>query len=104
MKMDQSLPSPTTTGFDAFVALLASEGVEYLFGYLGGAALPYEENIAGASYILAFRAMPLLLLTSVISSLLVYWRILPLLMRAFSFVLEKSHRKRGDGADGCHCR
>ncbi len=65
-------------------------GTAFMFGYLGGAALPYEENIAGASYILAFRALPLLLLTSVIASLLVYWRILPLLMRAFSFVLEKT--------------
>ncbi|NKB37098.1 MAG: nucleoside:proton symporter [Gammaproteobacteria bacterium] len=65
-------------------------GTAFMFGYLGGAALPYEENLPGASYILAFRALPLLLLTSVISSLLVYWRILPLLMRAFSFFLEKT--------------
>jgi CNT family concentrative nucleoside transporter len=58
-------------------------GTSFIFGFLGGAALPYEENIAGASYVLAFRALPLLLITSVLSSLLVYWRILPKLMRLF---------------------
>jgi CNT family concentrative nucleoside transporter len=65
-------------------------GTSFIFGFLGGAALPYEENIAGASYVLAFRALPLLLITSVLSSLLVYWLILPKLMRLFSWVLEKT--------------
>ena len=70
---------------------LATEaGTSFIFGFLGGGPLPYEETIAGASYVLAFRALPLLLLTSVISALLVYWRILPWLMRVFSLVLEKS--------------
>ncbi len=70
---------------------LATEaGTSFIFGFLGGGPLPYEENITGASYILAFRALPLLLITSVLSALLVYWRILPMLMRVFSFMLEKT--------------
>jgi CNT family concentrative nucleoside transporter len=70
---------------------LATEaGTSFIFGFLGGGSLPYEENIAGASYVLAFRALPLLLITSVLSALLVYWRILPLLMRFFSLLLEKT--------------
>jgi len=64
-------------------------GTSFIFGFLGGGLLPFEETLAGASYVLAFRALPLLLLTSVISALLVYWRILPVLMRFFSLILEK---------------
>lgn len=70
---------------------LATEaGTSFIFGFLGGARLPYEESTPGASFILAFRVLPLILVTSVLSSLLVYWRILPLLMKLFSFVLEKT--------------
>ena len=65
-------------------------GTSFIFGFLGGGPLPFEENAAGASYVLAFRALPLLLITSVLSALLVYWRILPLLMKFFSFLLEKT--------------
>lgn len=70
-------------------------GTSFMFGYLGGASLPYTENAPGASYVLAFRALPLILLTSVLSALLVYWRILPLLTKLFSLVLEKSLRIGG---------
>ncbi len=39
---------------------------------------------------LAFRALPLILLVSALSSLLFYWRILPLVVRGFSWLLERS--------------
>lgn len=70
---------------------LATEaGTSFIFGFLGGGPVPFAENITGASYVLAFRALPILLITSVLSALLVYWRILPLLMRTFSLLLEKT--------------
>lgn len=65
-------------------------GTSFIFGFLGGGPLPFEETIVGGSYIVAFRALPILLITSVLSALLVYWRILPALMRAFSIVLERT--------------
>jgi CNT family concentrative nucleoside transporter len=42
-----------------------------------------------ASFILAFRALPLVLVISALSALLFYWRILPLVVRGFSWVLER---------------
>ena len=39
---------------------------------------------------LAFQAMPLIIVVSVISSILMYLKILPLIMRGFSFILEKT--------------
>ena len=69
----------------------ASEaGTGFVFGYLGGAPLPFEETRIGSSFVLAFRALPLVLLISALSSLLFYWRILPAVVRAFSWALRRS--------------
>lgn len=65
-------------------------GTSFVFGYLGGGALPFAENTPGAGFILAFQALPLVLLISALSSLLFYWRILPFVVRSFSALLEKT--------------
>ena len=64
-------------------------GTGFVFGYLGGAGLPFDEKIPGSSYILAFRGLPLVLVISALSSLLFYWRIIPAVVRAFSWVLRR---------------
>ena len=63
-------------------------GTSFVFGYLSGATLPFAETAPGASYILAFRALPLVLVVSALSSLLFYWRILPWVVRGISRVFE----------------
>lgn len=65
-------------------------GTAFVFGYLGGGALPYNENNPGLSYILAFQSLPLVLVISALSALLFYWKILPVIVRAFSWLLTKS--------------
>ncbi len=65
-------------------------GTGFVFGYLGGGPLPFEESQPGASFILAFRALPLILVMSALSALLFHWRILPWIVRGFSRVLEKA--------------
>ena len=64
-------------------------GTSFVFGYLGGATLPFKEKFPGASYILAFRGLPLVLVISALSSLLFYWRIIPAVVRGFSWLLGK---------------
>ncbi|MFP4391515.1 MAG: NupC/NupG family nucleoside CNT transporter [Desulfohalobiaceae bacterium] len=66
------------------------EGTSFVFGYLGGGELPYEEKPGASSYILAFQGLPLVLVASALSSLLFYWRVLPLLVRGFAYVLQKT--------------
>jgi len=66
------------------------DGTSFVFGFLGGGPLPYSESYAGASFVLAFRALPLVIVVSALSALLFYWRILPWIVRGFSLVLEKS--------------
>ncbi len=65
-------------------------GTGFVFGYLGGGALPFAEKIPGASYILAFRGLPLVLVISALSSLLFYWRVIPIIVRGFSWVLRRA--------------
>lgn len=65
-------------------------GTSFVFGYLGGGELPYAESGGGTSFILAFRALPLVLLVSALSALLFYWRVLPLIVRALSHLLRKT--------------
>jgi CNT family concentrative nucleoside transporter len=65
-------------------------GTSFVFGFLGGAPLPYAETHAGASFVLAFRALPLVLVVSALSALLFYWRVLPWIVSVFSTLLQKT--------------
>lgn len=84
---------------DAFLALndvlnalekATREGTTFVFGFLGGGPLPFAETYPGASFVLAFRALPLVLVVSALSALLFHWRVLPWIVRGFSFLLQKS--------------
>ena len=65
-------------------------GTSFVFGYLGGGNLPFDEKYPGSSFVLALQALPIVLVVSALSSLLFYWKVLPLIVRAFSFMLEKT--------------
>jgi CNT family concentrative nucleoside transporter len=76
-------------------ALLALEkatraGTGMVFGYLGGGPLPFAEPFPGASFVLAFQALPIVLVMSALSALLFHWRILPVLVRGMSWLLERT--------------
>lgn len=62
----------------------------FVFGYLGGAPVPFETKSPGGEFILAFRALPLVLVVSALSSLLFYWRVLPLVVRGFAWLLHRT--------------
>jgi CNT family concentrative nucleoside transporter len=70
-------------------------GTAFVFGYLGGGPLPFAETTPGSSFILAFQALPLVLLMGALSALLYHWRVLPLIVRGFAFALEKTMRIGG---------
>jgi len=70
-------------------------GTSFVFGYLGGGPVPFEEPYPGAGFILAFRALPIILVMSVLSAVLYYWRVLPLVVNAFSYCLEKTMKIGG---------
>lgn len=65
-------------------------GAAFVFGYLGGAAVPFVEKTGASDFILAFKALPMILVISALSSLFFYWKILPYIVKAFSWVLMKT--------------
>ena len=65
-------------------------GTGMVFGYLGGGPLPFEAVEPANLFVLAFRALPLVLVISALSALLFYWRILPLLVRGFAWCLART--------------
>lgn len=77
---------------DALLALQSATeaGTRFVFGYLAGGAQPFEETNPAASFVLAFRILPLILVVSALSSLLFYWRILPFIVRGFAWLLKRS--------------
>ncbi|HZO04645.1 MAG TPA: nucleoside transporter C-terminal domain-containing protein [Burkholderiales bacterium] len=70
-------------------------GTSLVFGYLGGGDAPFTVSNPASNFVLAFRALPLVLVISALSALLFYWRVLPAIVRALSFVLEKAMRVGG---------
>jgi len=65
-------------------------GTSLVFGYLGGGPLPYVESSSGAGFVLAFQALPVVIVMSALSALLFHWRVLPVVVRAVSRLLERS--------------
>jgi concentrative nucleoside transporter, CNT family len=72
------------------IAAATRAGTAFVFGYVGGGALPFDPKTPGSDFILAFQALPVVLVMSVLSSLLFYWRIMPPIVRGFSWALERT--------------
>jgi CNT family concentrative nucleoside transporter len=70
-------------------------GTSLVFGYLGGAPAPFAVSAPEATFVLAFRALPIVLVISALSALLFYWRVLPLVVRVLSWLLRKTMRVGG---------
>ncbi|MDB5412193.1 MAG: nucleoside:proton symporter [Rubritepida sp.] len=71
------------------LARATQSGTSLVFGYLGGAPLPFAETSPGASFILFFQALPILLLVGALSALLYHWRILPFVVRLLAVGLRQ---------------
>jgi CNT family concentrative nucleoside transporter len=77
---------------DAVAALQEATkvGTSFVFGYLGGGPLPFAVTAPEATFILALQALPLVLVISAVSAVLFHWRILPVVVRAFAWALERA--------------
>ena len=73
-------------------ALLRSTeaGTSLVFGYLGGAPLPFEESFPGAAFVFAFRVLPMVVFVSALSAVLYHYRVLPWVVRGFAWALVKT--------------
>lgn len=77
---------------DAVGAISAASraGSSFVFGYVGGGPLPFDLKAPGADFVLAFQALPIVLVMSVLTTLLFYWRVLPPIVRGMAWLLERT--------------
>jgi len=87
---------PMRAVFEAFgdgvnaLATATKQGTSLVFGYLGGAPLPFDEKVPGSSFILFFQALPLVLVVGALSALLYHWRVLPVIVGALGRLLTRA--------------
>src|ERR1700716_4099606 len=72
------------------ISLASRAGTSFVFCYLGGGALPFDLKAPGADFILAFQALPIILVMSVLTTLLFPGRILPPIVRGMAWFLERT--------------
>jgi concentrative nucleoside transporter, CNT family len=65
-------------------------GTGFVFGYLGGGELPFAETRPGATFVFAFRALPMVLVVSALATLLFHWGVLQRIVQGFAWVLRRS--------------
>ena len=67
------------------------DGSSYMFGYLGGAELPFElKEGAQPPLIIAFQILPLVIVFSALAALLWHWGVLRWLVNGLSFLLRRT--------------
>lgn len=73
----------------------ALAGSSYMFGYLGGAPLPFLAEGPGSSFIIAFQILPIVLVMSALSAILFYWGVLQKIINGLGWLLQKALRLDG---------
>ena len=66
------------------------EGTAMVFGFLGGGPAPFEVTGPQHSFVLAFRALPIVIVFAALSALLWHWRVIPALISAVARLLARS--------------
>lgn len=66
-------------------------GSSYMFGYLGGAPLPFAlADGAAPPVVIAFQILPLVIVFSALSALLWHWRVLSVIVQGLSWALQRT--------------
>ena len=64
-------------------------GTSFVFGYLGGGEPPFEVANPGATFVLAFQALPIVLVMSALSAVLWHWRVLPWVIGGLAWAVRR---------------
>ncbi len=65
-------------------------GTSFVFGYVGGAPVPFTVADPKGLTSFAFQILPLVIVISALAALLWHWRILPIIVRGFAWALGKT--------------
>lgn len=74
------------------IAEASQHGLIFVLGFLGGGETPFAvvPGKEGKLFILAFQALPIVMVMSAITSVLFYWQIIPTITKFLSKILERS--------------
>lgn len=74
------------------IAAASREGLAFVLGYVGGGETPFAVTPGkeGHLFILAFQALPIVMVMSAITSVLFYWQVIPAITKFLSKLLERS--------------
>lgn len=72
-------------------------GTQFVFGYLGGGAVPFAvlPDSGAGTFIFALQALPTIMVVSALSMLLFHWGVLPVVVKVFSKALQRTLRIGG---------
>ena len=65
-------------------------GMRFVFGYLAGGPAPFTTDQPQNGFVLAFQALPLILIMSVLSRLLYHWGVLQRVVQGFAWALRRT--------------
>jgi CNT family concentrative nucleoside transporter len=71
------------------------EGTAFVFGFVGGGESPFLLKEGASTFVLAFQALPLVLVISALSALLFHWNIIQPVVRGVAWVLRRTLRVSG---------
>ena len=74
----------------AAISTATQAGTSFVFGYLGGGTPPFAVTNPGALQTFAFTIIPIIIVVSAMSAVAWYWRVLPVVIRAISWVFERA--------------
>lgn len=78
-----------------------SKGSSFVFGYTGGGTAPFEITNPAAVVTIAFTVLPIVIVMSALSALLWHWKVLPVVVAAFAWALERTMKIGGALGLGC---
>lgn len=64
-------------------------GTSFVFGFVGGGDPPFPVTHGASTVVLAFQALPLILVISALTAVLTHWKILPLIVNGFARILQR---------------
>ena len=71
----------------------ALAGAQFVFGYLGGGAMPFE--VKGNTFIFFFQALPVIFVVGALSMLLFHWGIMQKIVSFLALIFRKTLKIRG---------
>jgi CNT family concentrative nucleoside transporter len=71
------------------LAAATRAGTAFVFGYVGGGPLPFVLDHPENSFVLAFQALPMVLVITALSAVLYHWRVLPFVIRVLAVPLRR---------------